>query len=105
MQVCALNQATDNLLFFSNWSANSRTHVGCGVGIVGIVLNSLACPKVVQCFGHRCEVKLISRHISHFLSGKIFTQQENDTDIGNRATEMCPNKKAIGIWLSALGNL
>ena len=72
------------------------------MGIVGIVLNLLACPKVVQYnFGHRCEVKLI-RHISHFLSGEIFTQQENDTDIGNRATEMCPNKKAIDIWL---GNL
>ena len=31
--------------------------------------------------------------------GKFFTRLENDIDIGSRATEMCPNIKAIDIWL------
>ena len=30
--------------------------------------------------------------------GKKFTRLENDIDIGSRATEMCPNIKAIDIW-------
>ena len=37
--------------------------------------------------------------------GKEITRLENDIDIGCRATEMCPNKKAIDFWLSALENL
>ena len=37
--------------------------------------------------------------------GKIITQLENDIDIGCRATEMCPNIKAIDISLSELENL
>ena len=36
--------------------------------------------------------------------GKNFTRLENDIDIGSRATEMCPNIKAIDIWLPALEN-
>ena len=36
--------------------------------------------------------------------GKIITRLENDIDIDSRATEMCPNIKAIDIWQSALDN-
>ena len=31
----------------------------------------------------------------------FFTPLEKDIDIGSRATEMCPNIKAIDIWLPA----
>ena len=34
--------------------------------------------------------------------GKKFTRPENNIDIGRRATEMCPNIKAIDICLFAL---
>ena len=37
--------------------------------------------------------------------GNVFIRLENDTDIGSRATEMCPNIKDIEIWLSALEKL
>ena len=37
--------------------------------------------------------------------GKKFTRLENDIDNGARATEMCPDIKAIGIWLAAKENL
>ena len=30
---------------------------------------------------------------------------KNDIDNGARATEMCPDIKAIGIWLAAIENL
>ena len=37
--------------------------------------------------------------------GNVFTRLENDIDIGSRATEMCPNKNDMDIWLSALEKL
>ena len=36
---------------------------------------------------------------------KIFARLENNIDIGSRATEMCPNIKAIDVWLLTLENL
>ena len=37
--------------------------------------------------------------------GKNLHGWKNDIDNGARATEMCPDIKAIGIWLSAIENL
>ena len=37
--------------------------------------------------------------------GEKITRLENYIDIGSRATEMCPNIKAIDIWPPALENL
>ena len=37
--------------------------------------------------------------------GKNLHGWKNDVDNGARATEMCPDIKAIGIWLSAIENL
>ena len=37
--------------------------------------------------------------------GKNLHGWKNDIDNGARATEMCPDIKAIGIWLAAIENL
>ena len=37
--------------------------------------------------------------------GKNLHGWKNDIDNGARATEMCPDVKAIGIWLAAIENL
>ena len=37
--------------------------------------------------------------------GKNLHGWKNDIDNGTRATEMCPDIKAIGIWLAAIENL
>ena len=37
--------------------------------------------------------------------GKNLHGWKNDVDNGARATEMCPDIKAIGIWLAAKENL
>ena len=38
-------------------------------------------------------------------TGKNLHGWKNDIDNGARATEMCPDIKAIGIWLTAIENL
>ena len=37
--------------------------------------------------------------------GKNLHGWKNDIDNGAKATEMCPDIKAIGIWLAAIENL
>ena len=58
----------------------------CGLGLIGV------------------GVVTLEFQIDHTV-GKNLHGWKNDIDNGARATEMCPDIKAIGIWLSAIENL
>ena len=51
--------------------------------------------------GKKCTLEF---QIDHTM-GKNLHGWKNDIDNGARATEMCPDIKAIGIWLCAIENL
>ena len=51
-----------------------------------------------------CQQHTLEFQIDHTV-GKNLHGWKNDIDNGARATEMCPDIKAIGIWLAAIENL
>ena len=54
--------------------------------------------------GYPIKVTTLEFQIDHTV-GKNLHGWKNDVDSGARATEMCPDIKAIGIWLSAIEHL
>ena len=67
-------------------------------------LQSRFCPQFERKRECAVEASTLEFQIDHTV-GKNLHGWKNDINNGARATEMCPDIKAIGIWLSAIENL